>query len=72
MGKNNYKKILETIAKNEGISVEEVEREMQIAILSGYRNPDPQVQKIWSELPFKGEYPTPEEIIPYLAKLVKN
>lgn len=44
---------------------------MQIAIDFGFDNPDPEVQKIWKQIPFKGERPTPKDLIPYMAEMVR-
>lgn len=40
MNKRKVDKIMKTIGKQEGISAKEVEREIQIAIDSGFDNPD--------------------------------
>lgn len=44
---------------------------MKIAMLSGLYNSDPQVKKQWQKIPYKGEVPTPEELITYLAEHIK-
>lgn len=61
-----------TIGQSEGISSKEVEREIQIAIDSGFDNPDEKVQAEWAKIPFKGERPTPKEVIEYLCKQIKE
>lgn len=45
---------------------------MQIAILSGYQSKDPEIQKNWKKIHFKGEYPTPKEVIEELMKECKS
>lgn len=45
MEKRRFDKIMDTIAKGEGISAEEVEREIQRAIDSGFDNPDEKVRE---------------------------
>lgn len=64
--KNHIDDIIKKIAKQEGISEQEVVDEMQKAIDAGYNNQDPTVQASWVSMPFKGK-PTPEELILYLA-----
>ncbi|HBD63618.1 MAG TPA: sporulation initiation factor Spo0A [Clostridiales bacterium] len=50
----------------------EVEREIQIAIDSGFDNPDAKVRAEWAKVPFKGERPTSKEVIEYLCKEMKK
>lgn len=57
------------IAKQEGISEEEVLAEMQRAIDAGYNDSNPVVQAYWEAMPFRGK-PTPQELIAYLASKV--
>lgn len=59
---------LEIIAAKEGISVEEVRREIQLAIDEAMKNPDPKVQAEWRKIPKKGKKPTPEEVIEFVSK----
>lgn len=59
---------LEIIAAKEGISVEEVRREIQFAIDEAMKNPDPKVQAEWRKIPKKGKKPTPEEVIEFVSK----
>lgn len=63
---------MNTIGIGEGISSKEVEKEIQIAIDSGFDNPDPAVRAEWAKVPFKGERPTPQEVIKYLCKEMKK
>lgn len=53
------------IAQAEGISVKKVRKHIQVAIISGMTSPDPTVRAKWTEIPRRGEYPTPEEVIAY-------
>lgn len=63
--------MLEAVAKQYNTTANEVYKEMQIAIDAGFDNPDPEVQKEWMRIPFEGERPTPEEVIPYIALKAK-
>ncbi len=58
-------KALKQIARRENTSVEVVRKHIQVAIISGMTNSAPDVQKTWSKIPRKGDYPTPEEVIAY-------
>ncbi len=62
---------LEKVAQKEGISVEEVKREIAMAIAAAYSNPDPKIQRRWNDIPCKGDVPTPEEVITQLSKEVR-
>lgn len=63
------KKTLEAIAKKNGTSIEAVKREIDFAIAAARENSDPKVQAFWNSVPHKGEVPTPEEFIAYIAKM---
>lgn len=65
-----FKKILRKIAEKEGISVEEVYREMQAAIDVGFSNPDPAIQAVWRNVPLPYGRPRPEDVIAYCAKKI--
>ncbi len=60
--------VLLKIARDSGVTPEEVYREMQAAIDIGFGNPDPAVQAAWQTIPYHDTRPTPEEVILYLAK----
>lgn len=68
--KKNYdaERAIRTIAMQEGKTVEYIRSQMKIAMLSGLSNPDPEIQAKWKLIPCKGEIPTPEELITYLAQ----
>ena len=55
------RRAMEVIAVREGISVEEVRREISLAILMA----QPRDSCIVSEIPCAGVVPTPEELIAY-------
>ena len=59
--------ILRQIARQEGKTTAQVYRDMQVAIDAGFDNPDPKVQATWKDIPFKGDRPTPEDVITYCA-----
>ena len=70
----NMRKIYRRIAKEHGVSVREVKRDMQEAITAAYQNP-PQdggvIAAYQRRVPRKGEIPTPDELIRYAAKKIK-
>ena len=59
---------METIAVREGISVEEVRREISREILMA----QPRDAGIVSEIPCAGAIPTPEELIAYCAARIQR
>lgn len=69
--KMDFQKILERIAKENHTTPEEVYREMQIAIDAAYDNPDPEIRKNWETITFKGDRPTPEEVVYSLGLMLK-
>lgn len=72
MKENKFKKAMKTIGEREGISPEEVEREIQKAIDAAFYNLDSRAEVEWAKIPCKGERPTPEEFIAYMSQKVKE
>lgn len=71
----NMRKIYRKVAKEYGVSVEEVKREMQAAITDAYTNPlnNNEITKAYqSRVPCKGEILTPEELIRHLSEQAKQ
>ena len=54
---------LQEVALRNRTTVEEVRKEIKLAMLAGLCNTDPAVQAKWREIPSAGEIPTPEELI---------
>lgn len=70
MDKKRFKiatRALEAVAMKEGVTVSEVKKEIQKAMLIGLCSQDPAVQAYWAKIPREGEVPTPEEVILFLA-----
>lgn len=68
-------KILKQIAKKNGVSIKEVQKEMQKAIDDAWKNPpdDGGVTVAYQrKVPCKGKIPTPEEVIAYMATEMKK
>lgn len=72
MKKEDYRRMLMNIAEMEGVTLEEVERALQIAIDTGYDNPDENVKKVWAKIPCKGERPTVQEVIEAMINQLKQ
>ena len=72
MKKSKGAKAIIKLAAQKGVSVEEIRREIQIAIDTGMANQDPKAQAYWKEMLNKGVKPTPEDVITYLSKQVKK
>lgn len=66
------KKALKKLAKQKGVSEGAVRREIKIAIAEAMKSPEPQAKAFWKSIPHKGELPTPEEVIAYIAGVVKE
>jgi hypothetical protein len=64
--------IFERIAAEHHTTLEEVRREMEVAIRVGINNPDPKVQAQWAKIPRKGDIPTPDELITYVVRQAKQ
>lgn len=64
--------IFAKVAKQHGVSKDEVYREIQKAIDAGFDNQDPAVQAEWKKMSIRGERPTPEEVIAYVVGQLQN
>lgn len=62
----DMKKIYKAIAKQHGVSVSEVERDMQAAIDETYNNPNWYARCVY----FEGDEPTQEEFIAHIVRRV--
>lgn len=71
MKRSKIARVFEQIAAQEGISVEEVRSEIQKAIEIGFTHPDPAVQQYWQSIPYRGDKPTPEEVVLQLSKMAR-
>lgn len=58
---------IEKVAINNGITREEVEREINLAIKTAMSNPDPQIQKLWRNLTVYDRVPTGQEVTDIIA-----
>ena len=66
------KDVLKKIAKVEGISLKEIEREIALAIKTADRHATPEGEKMWEELSPDGKEVSIEDFIFYLANKVKK
>lgn len=64
-------KILKQVAINNGVSVEEVRKEIENAINMGKSNADPLIQRQWEMMGLKDKIATPELVIRKLNKKFK-
>lgn len=64
--------ILKDIANENGVSLENVMKEIEIAIIAGMSNSDPRIQAFWRNVPKKGDIPTPVELIAYISKICES
>lgn len=60
------------IALREGVTVEYVRKQMQVAMLNGLCSNDSEVKAFWDSIPHEKEAPTPEELITYISEMVKR
>jgi len=67
MNTKDAKKILKQVAVKKGVSEQEVRVEIEKAIERAKANSDPQVREQWNNMKFKGDTPTPEELLIYMV-----
>ena len=68
MKKEETDRILQKIARNNHTTVQEVRREMELAMQAGQSSTNPAVQALCRSIPRKGSQLTLEELIAYLSK----
>lgn len=71
----SMRKIYRKLARENGVSVQKVKNDMQEAITEAYRNPPNDggvIAAYQRQVPRKGEIPTPEELIKYVVKKVRQ
>lgn len=70
----SMRQIYKKVAKEYGVTVAEVKRDMQAAIDAAYMNPDTDeiTAAYQNRVPRKGEVPTPEELIKYAAQKIRE
>ena len=64
------KKLIKQVAKQNGVSVNEVRREIAAAIKEGMSSTEPEAVLFWSQ--FGGKVPTPEQLITVLLQSVSE
>ena len=62
------RKLLRKVAREHGVSLNEVKREIQAAIDHAYTNPTEEALQI----PHKGEKPTADEVIAHIVGEIKS
>lgn len=62
---------MEKIAQENGVTIFEVRREIEKAIEEGMKSAEPSAIHFWHSVPRQGEIPTPEEVVLYMAQMVK-
>ena len=71
----SMRSIYRKVARKYGVSAKEVRKEIQATTTEAYTNPlnQNEITKAYqNRVPCKGEIPTPEEMIRYLAKQAKK
>lgn len=61
------RQILEHIAKQHGVTTQQVERDMLEAIRAAMRSADPQAQRLWARISPSGELPSIDEFLKFCA-----
>ena len=60
------------IATENGVSEEEVRREMMKAMKEGMSNPNPEVQALWNSIPWRNGEPSVEEFIAWNTEQLRK
>lgn len=63
--------LFERLARERGITVEEMRGIISARIEKGWNDPDPKKRAQWREIPCAGEIPTPDEWLKYVMEKVE-
>lgn len=64
--------IFERLARERGISVEEMRVIISARIEKGWNDPNPGKRAQWRKIPCAGDLPTPDEWLRYAVERIKN
>lgn len=64
--------IFERLARERGITIEEMRAIISARIESGWKDPDLEKRAQWRKIPCAGELPTPDEWLSYVLKKIKE
>lgn len=70
--KRNVENSLRQVAKNHGVSVEEVKREIERALELGQTSLNPTAQGHWKKMTSNDSSPTIEKFLLYIANKIKS
>lgn len=59
---------LRKVARKNHTTLEEVRKEIRLAMIAAMCDPDLSTQRVWREIPCAGAALTPEDLIAYIAK----
>lgn len=69
---NQVAAVLSNMAAKNGISEEQMRKEIQDTINYARSNPDPKAREMWKDAPFVEDNPSIEEFIMWIANEVKK
>lgn len=64
----NNDSFFKRMAKERGITEEELKEQIQQRIIAGLNSPDPVRRNQWEAIPHEGDIPTPEEFIHFVVE----
>ena len=64
--------LFERLARERGISVEEMRKIISARIEKGWNDPDPEKRAQWRKIPCAGDIPTPDEWLRYSVEHLKE
>ena len=64
--------IFERLARERGITIEEMRAIISARIESGWNDPDPEKRAQWRKIPCAGSIPTPDEWLRYAVEKIKE
>lgn len=66
------KRAIKNLAEQKEISEDAIRSEIELAIAESMKSTEIQAQLFWNAIPYKGEKPTPEEVVAYIADMTQK
>lgn len=70
--KEQAEKIYLKVAIQRHTTVDDIKKQIKLAMIAGMCNQNPEIQKRWREIPHDGDVPTPEELLIFMSSKVHN
>lgn len=64
--------VFQKVAEINGVSIDNVKKEVSVAIEKGFQSPEPQIKEMWNSLFPDGKMPAPETFVKIISTYTVN